>query len=111
MNHRILTQEEKHRKILTSFTFNPSREFKGRSFTKKVISRSRSIHIDDGVHLPQLTNEYISGTGILIFPEFVEYCFTLEGCTKKLLLYLIFHHVDPVSCEFLYNAQVVHEFK
>jgi len=61
--------------------------------------------------MPIPADERVSSTGRTIFPEFLEYCFGLEGCSKKLLLYLIFHHVDLVSCEYAFNDQTIYDFK
>lgn len=47
--------------------------------------------------------------GIAIFPEIMEYCYFLEGCSRKLLHYVLFHHMDKAG-EFVFNDQVIEEF-
>ena len=66
--------------------------------------------IDNIVHL-QYQKEYVSDTGRKIYPEFIEYCYLLEGCQKKLLFYLIFHHVESKTGEFIFNDQIIAEFR
>ena len=90
------------------FTFNEGKDV---FYKPKKISRARSLRVDEDVVIPSNVNEKVSGDGITIYPEFMEYCYSLEGCPKKLLFYLIFHHADLGSCEFTFNDQTIHEFR
>jgi hypothetical protein len=106
MNHTS-TQEIKHLEILRDFTFNTHANVQ---YKRKKISRTRTIIESDGVSLPQLKEEYVSAFGRVLYPEFIEYAYLLEGCTKKLFYYLVFHQVDIDTCEFKFNDQMIFEF-
>lgn len=108
MNRISVNQIEKHKQILSAFTFD---KYSRVTYSPKKIERRTGIIADEGINILQSQNELISGSGRALFPEFVEYCYFLEGCPKKLLLFLVFHHVDQNTCEFLYNAETVHNFK
>lgn len=107
MNRIAVKQIEKHKQILSAFTFD---EYSRVIYSPKKIERRIGIIADEGINILQSQNELISGSGRTLFPEFVEYCYFLEGCSKKLLLFLVFHHVNHITCEFLYNDQTVHNF-
>ena len=108
MNHKLLNQDQKHKKVLREFTFNDHRAV---IYTGKKIDRSKSLSKYQGILIPVPSNETVSSEGRTIYPEFLEYCYSLEGCPKKLLLYLMFHQVDLKSCEFTFNDQTIHAFK
>lgn len=107
MNQEFVRQIDKHKEILSAFTFN---QYSKTIYSPKKIERRTGIIADEGVNIFETQNELISGSGQTLFPEFVEYCYFLEGCPKKLLLFLVFHHVNHITCEFLYNAETVHDF-
>ena len=106
MIHVISKQEQQHKKILHDFTFD---QHKIKLYKKKKISRVTSMGSDEGVKIPHLHNEVVSEIGVLIYPEFMEYCYFLDGCARKLLYYVIFHHMQT-TCEFVFNDQVIEEF-
>ena len=107
MIHIISEQEQQHKKILNDFTFD---EHKKRFYKKKKICRVTSLVVDEEVKIHKSHNEVVADTGIVIYPEFMEYCYFLEGCARKLLHYLIFHHMET-SGEFIFNDQVIAEFQ
>ena len=108
LNELVKENTYTHNKILNEFTFNESLTS---SYTpRKKLSRVRSSYIDEGVVMLEWQDEMVSNTGRIIYPEFMEYSYFVEGCAKKLLYYLVFHHVDVTTCEFLFNDQIVYEF-
>lgn len=102
-----MNQRERHIRILKEFTFD---EFKQKVYKAKKISRPISGTEEDGVVIFQHQEDKFSNHGCIIYPEFMEFCYSLEGCPKKLLFYLIFHHVDESTNKFLFNAHVIHDF-
>ena len=100
-------QELQHRKILHDFTFD---EHKKKLYKKKKISRVTSVVVDEEVIINRLHNEDVADTGIVIYPEFMEYCYFLEGCARKLLHFVIFHNMET-SGVFVFNDQVIAEFQ
>jgi hypothetical protein len=47
---------------------------------------------------------------ITLYPESLAYLFTLEGCAKKLFLYLLFIHADRQTGEVRFNDSIIDEF-
>ena len=108
MNSYTSPLEIKHSNILNDITFN---EHSSVQYKRKKISRARTIIESDGVSLPLFKEEYVSAFGRMLYPEFMEYAYLLEGCTKKLFYYLVFHEVDVHTCEFKFNEQIISEFR
>ena len=79
-------------------------------YNRLKINRTVSIRQVEDVFIPELVPETLSETGFTIYPEFFMYAYYLEGCPKLLFFYLVFHQVNLMNGEFLYNASVAHEF-
>lgn len=92
---------------MREFTFN---EFKHKIYRVKKMITNVGWKEDGGVVIHQEGHDRYAYPGRTIYPEFLEYCYTIEGCPKKLLLYIVFHHLDDSNNRFLYNAQVIHDF-
>ena len=73
--------------------------------------RTTGIRVSDGVNLPTKEELRYSVSGITIHPEFLPYFFEIPGgCPQKLLLYLVFHVVNPNTCRFPFNEHICQEF-
>lgn len=46
-----------------------------------------------------------------LYPEALPFLFTLDGCTKRLFLYLLFIHLDKSTGEIRFNTAVIEEFE
>jgi hypothetical protein len=92
---------------LENFTFNKDLvEYKSTHVSRAIFHR-----YDDEVKLPETTKEKISANGIIFYPEFVEYTFHLDGVPRQLLLFLIFHQMNLNHNRFLYNQEVIADFR
>lgn len=107
MSSTPLNQYEKHKRILKEYIFE---KFSAVQYKNGIVSRPVAKTNYEEVNDWIWTNESVSTTGRIIYPEFIEYCYFLEGCSKKLLFFLIFHYAGSDSCAFLYNAQTVEDF-
>jgi hypothetical protein len=97
-----------HATIMKDFTLNKQSD---RSFGYGKVRRVVSIQRSGTVLLPKHTEEQITSNGVVLYPEFLEYIFLVEGVAKKLLLFIIFHQLNPQKNTFLFNVQVVANFK
>jgi hypothetical protein len=78
----------------------------------KEVNRVISVVIGaDGFVMLNRKKLIVSGSSIKIYPEFLAYAVGLEGCPLKLILYILFHKIDLVTCRLLINDQVIKEFK
>ncbi|RYY39020.1 MAG: hypothetical protein EOO08_12145 [Chitinophagaceae bacterium] len=113
MNKRNIIEEttdsswSAHQKLLKNFTFNNNLPRFYKSIrVRRVVSARKS----EGVVLPEHNQETVSKTGIVFYPEALEYLFFLEGIPKKLFLFLTFYYASPKTNLFRYNAHTVTDF-
>lgn len=74
-------------------------------FKKKKMKRIADAY-EDRILLHTHTQEAILEPKVSLYPEFNAYTFHLEGCPRKLLLYIIFYEADRDSLRFKYNAHM-----
>ena len=95
----------------------------------KKITRPISGRLDsDGVKHLDFEELRIFGYAIRLYPEALPYMFKLDGCAKRLFLYLLMFHMKPIKAsakkkekkaeelrfeggiEFRFNASIINEF-
>lgn len=76
------------------------------------ISRAKSIiHNNDGTTEVEFSDFKVLNRVVTLYPEALPYLFTLEGCAKKLFLYLLFIHLDKQTGQVKFNISIIDEFK
>ena len=96
-----------HNAISTDFTFNKNTN---RKYDFGKVKRTVSIRQSGGINIPVEVEEKISKNGMVLYPEFLEYIFQVEGIAKKLLLYIIFYELSPQNNTFNFNPQIIAGF-
>lgn len=91
-----------------SFLLNSEHGYK-----KKNLERSLSVHADpkDNIKLLTRKQESILEPRVSLNPEFLAFTFTLEGCPRKLLNYVLFYEMEMRTGAFRFNSQVVDNFR
>lgn len=84
--------------------------------TGKPVEQSRAIRIvekSDVEKFKELEFDKVKAfnIGFALFPEALPFLFTLDGCAKRLFLYLLFVHLDKSTGEIRFNASVIDEFE
>jgi len=102
-----ITSDKAHDAIMRDFTLNKNSD---RSFGYGKARRIVSIQRSGSIRMPKWMEEKVSSSGVMLYPEFAEYAFQVEGVAKKLLLFIIFHLVNPRKNTFLFNAHVIAGF-
>jgi hypothetical protein len=84
-----------------------------RNYKKKNLERSLSVHKEpvDGVNLINRNQESVLEPRVTLNPEFLAFTFSLEGCPRKLLNYILFYEMDVRTGTFRFNAHVIDRFK
>lgn len=100
-------QGNTHADILNDFTFNSNSD---RNYKFGKVRRITSIHSSGGFKIPKSVDEKVASNGVVLYPEFLEYVFRVEGVAKKLLMFIIFYQLNPQKNTFLFNVQVVGNF-
>ena len=96
-----------HSNVLKDVTFNKHAE---RTYTAGKVSRTVSIRDSGGFKMVDEMDEKISRTGVIFYPESLEYIFEVEGIAKKLLMFIAFHLLNPRKNTFLFNPQTLAAF-
>lgn len=65
----------------------------------------------DGIKVPVTKQELLLENKVHLHPESVAFLFHIEGCPRKLLMYIIYFELDVSSCMFKFNAQTIQSFK
>lgn len=104
---QLTKQANIHAGILKDFTLNINSD---RSYGYNKVERTVAIKLSGTTKIPKRAEEKVASTGVVLYPEFVEYIFHLEGVGKKLLMFIIFHQLNPQKNTFLFNTQVVATF-
>jgi len=81
---------------------------------KKILSRAVSIKTDnsdsDKIKTIENVELRVLNKVIVLYPESLAYLFVLEGCTKRLFLYLLFLHTERLTGEIRFNTSTIREF-
>ena len=80
----------------------------------KIVTFNRPIKKNttlDNVVTFDTSNESLFAHRLSLNTELLAFLFFLEGCPKKLLLFLIICEVDDTTCLFSWNSQTVDMFK
>lgn len=104
---RMTEQFKAHKSVLNDFTFNKNAQ---RTFGAGKISRTIYIRDSGGIKIPEGMEEKISRTGVTFYPESLEYIFQVDGIAKKLLMFIVFHQLNPQKNTFLFNPQIIAAF-
>jgi hypothetical protein len=65
----------------------------------------------DGIKVPIAKQELLLENKIYLHPESAAFLFHIEGCPRKLLMYIIYFELDVSFCIFKFNAQTIQSFK
>ena len=107
VNGQQTEQFKIHSSVLKDFIFNNNSQ---RTYNPGKINRTVSIRIFQKVKMPVEMEEDISKAGVTFYPESLEYIFQVEGIAKKLLLFIVFHQLNPEKNTFLFNPQIIAAF-
>lgn len=98
------------RKITTHSEFVRYCRNTGR-FSVGTTSRAMRHKIDtEKIVIPELKTDSLLEKAVSLHPEAAAFLFHMEGCPRKLLMYLMFFEVDLDTCLFRFNASVIKSF-
>lgn len=67
--------------------------------------------VEDGFVSPTTVSENLLLGKVSLNPEAAAFLFSLEGCRKRLLLYILFFELDTSNLLFKVNSQVIQSFQ
>lgn len=108
-NKRIVTS-----KSHADFVSEISQSIGGRSSTKykKYIFNKRiGVKITPGLNLPVTRKESFLKPYLKIQPEILSFLFSVGGCPKNLLLYILVQEHDQKTGYYSFNASIIDDFR